>query len=244
MNTFHIYKNEKEVCKEMAQWITEVIGNTLKNQNSFYLALLGGKTAGHLYKALAEESKDKVDWSRVHFFWGDERVVPSTSEQSNTRLATEALLNPLQVPHENIHNIDTEGDPLTIAENYERELLRCFAGKETSFDLTLLGLEEDGHTLALFPYKEENFEKEALVIPVLNEADGSYRITLTTPVVNASAITAFLSTGKNKADALQHVMKGKYEPERFPAQLIQPSNKVLHWFLDEAVAAKLVKPIS
>ena len=208
MNTFHIYKNEKEVCKEMAQWITEVIADALSRRDSFYLALLGGKTAGHLYKALAEEYKDKVDWSKVHFFWGDERMVPGTNEQSNSRLATEALLNPLQVPSENIHKIETDGDPVFTAAKYERELRKFIEGDQ-SFDLTLLGLEEDGHTLALFPYKEENFEKEAMVIPVLNEFNKVYHVTLTTPVVNSSAITAFLATGKNKADALQHVMKGK-----------------------------------
>jgi 6-phosphogluconolactonase len=243
MNTFHIYKNEKEVCREMAEWITGVVNTTLQTQDTFMLALLGGKTAGVLYKALADEFKDKADWSKVHFFWGDERMVPSTNEQSNTRLATESLLHPLGVPEENVHRIETDGDPVFIAAKYEREL-RKFITDDRSFDLTLLGLEEDGHTLALFPYKEENFEKEAMVIPVLNDFDKIYRITLTTPVVNASVITAFLVTGKNKADALQHVMKGKYEPERFPAQLIQPTNKALHWFLDENAAAKLVKPIS
>jgi 6-phosphogluconolactonase len=76
---------------------------------------------------------------------------------------------------------------------------------------------------------------------VYNKEEDVYRITLTSPVINASKQTAFLITGKNKQDAVQYALKGKYDPEKHPAQLIQTAHNPIHWFMDEGAAGKLIR---
>jgi 6-phosphogluconolactonase len=107
----------------------------------------------------------------------------------------------------------------------------------TTFDLVFLGMGEDGHTLSLFPGTKVIHEEKAWVVSFFLQAQDMYRITLTKPVVNQSACIAFLTTGANKAHALKEVLKGAYNPDLYPSQVIKPINGALHWFVDEAAAS-------
>jgi 6-phosphogluconolactonase len=238
----HIYKDAGELSDELAKWIFTIIEKTLAIKDRFTIALSGGNTPATLYKKLADTPyREKIPWTKLHFFWGDERVVPFNDERNNARMAFETFLNKVAVPAGQIHVMQT-GIPLqdSVAA-YELLLHEYFDGEDTSFDLVLLGMGEDGHTLSLFPWSPLLNEQRRWVNAVPAEAPNLSRITLMPAVVNRAAIIAFLVSGSDKAKTLEQVLKGKYLPEKFPAQLIHPVSNQLHWFVDEAAASELVK---
>jgi 6-phosphogluconolactonase len=235
----HIAKDADELNREVALWITTYIKQVLKKQDRFSFALSGGNTPKQLYNLLASENfKNKIDWTRIHFFWGDERYVPITDEQSNAKMAIDALLNKVQAPQQNIHVMRTDMEQAASAHDYEN-LLRNYFKTEFTFDLVLLGLGNNAHTLSLFPHSEIIKEKEKWVAAVFNKEQNMFRITLTAPVVNAAHRVAFLVSGGDKAAALYQVLQGIHDPDTYPAQIIQPYNDELFWWADEAAAADL-----
>lgn len=243
MPKLHVYKNEKETCYAFAEWLVEFINDSLKQHNIFTLALSAGEIPKSFFRTLAMNFTDAVDWSKVHLFWGDKRLLAFSEEKHNTD-AGKLFIDNLPIPNDQIHIINTEISPEQSAHQYESILKEFFPDSNTTFNLVILGLGEDGNTLSLFPGNEENNLKSSWVIPVYNQKEDLYRITLTSSIINAAEVKAFLITGKSKQDAVEKVLKGKYEPEKYPAQLIQTVNKTVHWFMDEAAAGKLIKPAS
>lgn len=243
MPKLHIYKNEKETCNAFAEWFAELITSTLKEKERFTVAFSGGDTPKLFYKILARNYADKIDWSKMHIFWGDEKFVSSAEDMSNAGMTEKILFEHVPIPKDQIHVISTNINPQDSARQYENLLHQYFDNGQTTFDLAILGMGKNGNTLSLFPGNDVNSEKSAWVVPVYNKEEDLYRITLTSPVINASIETAFLVTGKSKQDAVEHALKGKYDPEKYPAQLMQAANKPVHWFLDEGAAGKLIRII-
>jgi len=245
----HIYKNTEELSSQVADWMIDHINKTLQKQGRFTLVLSGGSTPKKLNELLTTEAyKNKIDWSKVHIFWGDERFVPFNDERNNAKMAFDTLLNHVPVAKDNIHVMQTENiTPEDSAKAYEEVLKNYFPltgnrKPETlnSFDLVILGMGDDGHTLSLFPGKTEVIhETERLCTSLWLESQDMYRVTLTHPIVNQSAAVAFLVTGSNKVKALHEVLKGEFNPDVYPSQIIKPIHGELHWFLDEAAAAGL-----
>ena len=245
----HIYKNTEELSSQVADWMIDHINKTLQKQGRFTLVLSGGSTPKKLNELLTTEAyKNKIDWSKVHIFWGDERFVPFNDERNNAKMAFDTLLNHVPVAKDNIHVMQTENiTPEDSAKAYEEVLKNYFPltgnrKPETlnSFDLVILGMGDDGHTLSLFPGKTEVIhETERLCTSLWLESQDMYRVTLTHPIVNQSAAVAFLVTGSNKVKALHEVLKGEFNPDVYPSQIIKPTHGELHWFLDEAAAAGL-----
>lgn len=205
-------------------------------QAAFSLVLSGGSTPRALYELLTET--DEIDWLKVHIFWGDERCVPPDHADSNYRMAREALLDHVPLPHANIHRIRAEQDPEQAAESYEDEL-RHYLGPDGRFDLVLLGMGDDGHTASLFPETAALDETERLVLANNVPQLETWRITLTAPLINRARNVAFLVAGENKAAPLREVLHGPRQPHRYPAQMIAPENGRLVWFVDQAAAANL-----
>jgi len=235
----HIYKSEKETCEAFAEWFAEHVKYTLETNEKFTVAFSGGDTPKLFYKMLAADYSDKIDWKKIHVFWGDEKLLSSSS--SNADVAAKTLFQHVPIPKEQIHIIRTDVSPGESARQYEELLQTYFDGKATTFDLAILGMGKNGNTLSLYPGNDENNTKSTWVIPIYHKEEDIYRVTLTSAVINASAETAFLITGKSKQDAVQHALKGKYDPEKYPAQLIQTIDKPVHWFLDEGSAGKLIR---
>lgn len=248
----HIFKNTDELSKTVADWMVEHISKTLQQQDRFTLVVSGGSTPKKLHELLASDNyKNKIDWSRLHIFWGDERFVPFNDERNNAKMGFDTLLNHVPVPKEQIHIMQTENvTPEDSAKAYEEILKRYFQSpniehatshiKHPTFDLVFLGMGDDGHTLSLFPGKTEVIhETNKWCTSLWLESQNMHRITLTHPVVNNAAAVAFLVTGTAKAKALQQVLKGNYNPDLYPSQIIQPTSGELHWFVDEAAAALL-----
>ncbi|MEO8861665.1 MAG: 6-phosphogluconolactonase [Ginsengibacter sp.] len=238
--TLHIFKNKEELGEGMASWICELINSTLQRQEYFTLALSGGNTPKILFNKLASpEYKEKVNWQRVHFFWGDERAVPFKDDRNNAKMAYDLLIDHLNIPNSQVHIMRTDIEPLFAAMEYSKILHTYFNNTASTFDLVLLGMGDDGHTLSLFPGGQNNTDNNEWVTAIYNENQKMYRITLTPQIVNSSSAIAFMVDGEKKAAVLEEVLEGPYAPDKFPAQIIKPPKDNVHWFLDEAVAKKL-----
>jgi 6-phosphogluconolactonase len=178
----------------------------------------------------------RFPWDDVHWFWGDERFVPPDHPDSNFRMVDEALLSVAPIPREHIHAVPTEGTLADAAAAYEAAL-KNFYGEDrldplrSLFDVTLLGLGEDGHTASLFPGDPALDENERWVVGVERKNTGP-RITLTYPALNSGRMVAFLVTGARKREILARALAG--DPQ-LPAARIRPTGHIV-WFADRAAA--------
>lgn len=201
----------------------------------FAVALSGGSTPKSLYSLLAKpEYRDRIDWPRVHFFWGDERCVPPDHPDSNFLMAREALLQKIHVPSENIHRMMGEVEPAQAAPAYEEELRRFFAlaqGAWPRFDLIYLGLGEDGHTASLFPGSPVLNDSTRLVAADYVEKLQAHRLTLTLPVINNAAQVTFLVSGESKAGIVKEILRANGGATNYPAARVNLPGGRLTWFI-------------
>lgn len=242
MPKLHIYKNEKETCHALASWIGDLVNETLTRQDKFTIAFSAVDTPKLVYKILATEFENKIDWSKLHVFLADERLVSYPGE--NIRITTIGnSLYDLPVPKNQIYLIKTDVGPKESSKLYGEILNSFFEHRQKSFDLVILPIGEQGNLLSLFPNLEDTDGRDDWVIPVYDKQEDVFKISLTISAVNAASVKAFLVTGKKKEDIVQGVLKGKYEPGKYPAQLVASADTHVHWFLDEPAASKLIKPI-
>ncbi|MGD8991887.1 MAG: 6-phosphogluconolactonase [Desulfobacterales bacterium] len=240
-----IVADAEAMCRAAAKALVQHIGKTLQANDVYSIALSGGSTPHRLYKLLADDPKfdHQIIWERIHFFWGDERHVSPDHPGSNYRMAFETILSRAPIPSANIHRMRAEDpDASKAAKDYAHGIRRFFGianGEMPRFNCVLLGLGSDGHTASLFPDSPALSEQKRLVVANWVEKFDSFRITLTAPVLNNADLILFLVSGNEKADALKTVLEGDAAPDRYPAQLIQPSRGALIWFLDRAAARSL-----
>ncbi|MEP6674574.1 MAG: 6-phosphogluconolactonase [Ferruginibacter sp.] len=234
----HISRSKENLYESATAWIAAEIKDAVKNNGRCTIALSGGSTPKNIYELLAQKPlSETIPWQQVYFFWGDERMVPYDDDQNNAKMAFGSLLDHIDVPAVNIHRMPSELDPAAAEKQYD-ELLHCFfPGTDTfSFDIILLGMGDDGHTLSLFPGTGVLNEKKKWVTAYYVEKQKQYRITLLPAIVNRCRTAAFIVSGVSKKEAFEAVISTEKNPERFPAQLIQPSIGELHWFVDAEVA--------
>ena len=187
------------------------------------LVLTGGTTAGAAYRLLASEAwRDRIEWSRVTLYFGDERRVPPDDEGSCFRLAQETLLAGVQPGA--VERMRGE------APAPEAEADRYAAGLPPSFDVTLLSMGEDGHCASLFPGSPQLAESERLCVPGLAPYAPVERYTLTLPALARSRLVLVLALGERKADALARIRAG----EALPSSLVQPTDGQVVWLVDRA----------
>jgi 6-phosphogluconolactonase len=244
MTGARIYPDADRLAQAAAEHVVTLAGQAIARQGRFSVALSGGSTPRPLYARLAtEDFAPQTDWSNVHVFWGDERCVPPEHPDSNYGMARQSLLDHVPIPAHNVHRIHGELEPAEAALEYERVLRTFFASSTqesgTTFDLVLLGLGTDGHTASLFPRTDPLHEQKRWVAAHYADAVGVWRVTLTPPAINAAANVTFLVSGADKAQTLQQMLGGPYEPDLLPAQIIKPSSGCLLWLLDAAAAALL-----
>jgi len=229
------------LARHAAGWLVE---RAAKATGRFAICLSGGATPKRLYGLLATPPyRDRFPWDRVHWFWGDERFVPPTHPDSNFRMAYDAMLAHVPVPESQIHPVPTEGlTPHQAAMNYERELQDFYSGGSPDpdarvldparplFDVTLLGIGDDGHTASLFPGNDALDERIAWVTTAIG-VKPEPRITLTYRALDSSRDVVFLVTGEAKHPVLQRIEAG----EPLPAARVRPVGSV-HWMLDSRAA--------
>ena len=228
-----------------AENFVEIANRAIADKNNFTVALAGGSTPKSLYQLLADENQPfraQVEWNKVAFFFGDERHVPPDDDESNFKMANETLLQPLDIAATSVYRIEAELDADTAAANYAEVLRQFFNPNKDEFarfDLILLGMGEEGHTASLFPGTDVIHEIEKSVAAPFVEKFNARRITLTPPVINSAANIIFFVGGAEKADALREVLTGERQPDKFPSQIVEPTNGKLLWLVDKAAAAEL-----
>jgi len=230
-------ENSEALARHVALWLTEQAATSV---GRFAIALSGGSTPKRLYEILAEpDQRDRFPWSRTHLFWGDERFVPPDSAESNYNMTRQALLDHVPIPPAQIHAMPTTGNPADAAKAYQ-STLQAYYGRDALdmayplFDVTLLGLGENGHTASLFPETASLEESLAWVAPV-TEGVPQPRLTLTYPAIACSGVVAFLVAGRSKAGVLKNVLDGDRSQ---PAARITAAGEII-WFVDEAAASSV-----
>jgi len=233
-----IYPDLDSLSHAAAQGFVELANHYIEQHGRFNIALAGGSTPRRMYEYLAtDEFTDRIDWSRVFFYFGDERSVAHDHPDSNYRMACIALLDHVAVPPYNIHPFDTQLEVRKSASSYARLLLNTLPRHEglPRFDLILLGMGPDGHTASLFP-GTCILHDERLAAAVYVEKLHTWRLSLTYPVINNADHVWLLVAGEGKSEVLQQL--GGANAARFPVHGVQPHGE-LKWYLDNAAASLL-----
>jgi len=228
----HISPTTEATAQAAAATLVELLRQAIEERNIARIALAGGRTPRILYRHLADEYHDRLDWSRVEFYFGDERLVPLDHPDSNFHMAQENLFKGLQLPNHQLFPMlsNAQHDPEQNAWLYEKSLYRWAAGDVPRLDIALLGMGEDGHFASLFPDTPALDERERLVVVNPVEKLHSRRLTMTFPMFLAARHVIFLVTGKDKSAALLRVRDGDFT---LPAgQLMQQRDGL--WFVDAA----------
>ncbi len=238
------------IARRAAELFVQAARDAVTKSDAFTVALAGGSTPKALYSLLADDPglRSQLPWEKIHFFFGDERHVPPDHVESNFRMANQSLFSKAMVKASHITRIKGEyADTEKAALEYEHALRAYFTiegGGLPRFDLVLLGMGEEGHTLSLFPgTKALHAPPDRIAVRNWIGKFFTERITLTAPTVNQANQVVFLVTRADKATALKAVLEGPYEPEQLPAQLIQPAHGKLLWLVDEAAGALLATGI-
>lgn len=241
MDKLKIYADEYRLARTAAEFFVTTARQAIEANGRFSVALSGGSTPESLHTLLATDTyAPRIDWANVHIFWGDERCVPPDNIDSNYRSANQMLLDSVPIPTENVHRMQGEIEPAQAAQSYEAELRAFFGDSDLPrFDLIYLGLGADGHTASLFPHTDALQAEDQWVVPNYVEDIRAWRLTLTAPAINAAANVVFLVTGDRKAAILREVLQGEQQPDKLPAQMIQPTDGKLVWLLDESAAQML-----
>jgi 6-phosphogluconolactonase len=237
-----VFADKSALVEAAAGRLTTLARECIADRGRFTIALAGGSTPADLYRRLAHPEGSALDWTKVHFFFGDERSVGPVHPDSNYRMAHECLFGPASVPEANIHRIEAERPPSEAAAEYEKTLRSAFGMQGDDppcFDLVLLGLGADAHTASLFPNTSALDVKDRLVVANAVPKLSTNRITLTATVLNAAAHVWFVVAGASKAQAVHDVLLGDPHPHERPAQLISVPGGELIWWLDEPAAASL-----
>ena len=235
-----VYKTTDELVTAVADLFVIAAREAILFRGVFNVALSGGSSPERLYQLLASSDyKDKIDWDKVNFFFGDERYVPRDDAASNGGMAKRTLFDPLNISDARIFYVNTTLIPQQAANSYSSDISDHFAGARVRFDLILLGLGDNAHTASLFPHTPVLKDKSVSVKSVYLSDQGVYRITMTAPMINQARHIAFLVYGASKSKAVYNVLRGTRDTEEYPAQLIEPGDGDLLWYLDETAAADL-----
>jgi 6-phosphogluconolactonase len=236
---FDVLPDASSVAVAAADRFIAVARRSIDERGRFRVALSGGSTPKRVYPLLVSEPRiGAVDWSRVDFFWGDERTVPPDHPESNFGVAYQMLIAALpNVRPEAIHRMPGEAPDLDAAAlAYEAELRLAFGARgddPPAFDLIWLGMGPDGHTASLFPGSAALDVTDRWVVANWAPGPQAWRMTLTFPVLDAAREVLFVVTGADKADALERVRAGDHE---LPAARLRAAN--IEWLVDAAAAGE------
>jgi 6-phosphogluconolactonase len=211
-----------------------------RERGAFVACLCGGTTPRILYELLAGPPySGQVPWDRTDVLFGDERSVPHDHPDSNFRMASEALLDHVRLPRDQIHPIPGSNPELAAA-SYEQELRELYAGQPwPGFDLLLLGVGTDGHTASLFPGTAALDETTRWVVGNYVPQLASWRVTLTLPALCHAQLILFLVTGEEKAPVVAEAFGGRPHAGTYPCERVLPVRGRREILLDRA-AAKLL----
>lgn len=232
---YKIYPTPQSLAETFAADLIRMIREAEMKKSVFTIALSGGNTPKILFSVLAEKYNRSADWSRVHFFWGDERCVTPDDPDSNYGVAYQIFFSKIEIPPENIHRIRGEEVPGQEAVRYSEEIETFTISKDNFpvFDLVILGLGDDGHTASIFPGNLELFKSDNICEVAVHPRTGQKRVTITGKVINNSDLVIFLATGQSKAHIIDSIFKNRADSVNFPASFVVPIHGNEIWMLDK-----------
>jgi 6-phosphogluconolactonase len=243
-----VLKDQETLSAAAADRFTALARAALESRDRMVVCLAGGKTPRRLYELLADPAspwRTRIEWSRVHVFWGDERPVPPGDAQSNFNMASQALLAHVPVKPDRVHRMRAE---LADVEAAAREYQTTIAPFEP-FDAVLLGMGHDGHIASIFPGSRlldwsasQAASGGERVAAVWVEQMRTWRITLTPQALLDARAIVVLVAGAEKADAVSAALEGPEDVARWPAQLLRRAGDRVEWLIDGAAAQRLAAP--
>ncbi|MBN7814806.1 6-phosphogluconolactonase [Algoriphagus pacificus] len=232
-----ISSSKEELAEDFAEYLLQLS----ETGEQVHVALSGGSTPKAIFDFIAENLGDTIQWKNIHLYWGDERCVPPTDPESNFKMTVDHLLSKIEMPESNIHRVLGENDPASEAVRYGALLEKNLPKNDgiPQFDLVMLGMGDDGHTVSIFPNAIELWDAEENCVVATHPDSGQKRVTITGKIVNNAKAVAFLVTGKNKAEKLEEIIYEHGDFESYPASLVKPKSGNLIWYVDEEAAANL-----
>ena len=235
----NVYKD----VEALSEGFTAFLNQELQKRQQVSISLSGGSTPKALFDYWAANCQKSVDWQRLIFFWGDERCVPPDDPMSNFGMTRELLFDKIEsINMKQLHRIHGENDPEEEMVWYTG-IMNRFLPRENNFpvfDIMMLGLGDDGHTVSIFPDQIDLWNENTDCVLAKHPETGMTRISLTGNVVNNSRNIAFLVTGKNKAEKVKQIIEQREDYfNKYPAARVEPINGNIYWFLDKEAASLL-----
>jgi 6-phosphogluconolactonase len=246
--TYCVFSTADALAQAMATALLDQVQAAVAARGVARIAISGGNTPKHTFEVLADPQQrffKSMPWEKIDLFWVDERCVPPDDKDSNYRMTREALIEKVPLPASQVFRIEGELDPEEAAARYEsaiRNRFRLEGAELPSFDLIALGMGDDGHTASLFPHTQALYELGRVVVANHVPQKDTWRVTLTSPVINQGRKVISLIQGADKAKVLSEVLSDKYDPETWPSQLVRPKSGELLLLLDTSAAAELPAP--
>jgi 6-phosphogluconolactonase len=235
----HIFNSLQDLNESFTEWFKEI--NSSEKQIT--VALSGGTTPKSLFDYWSSLPQDEINWTKIKFFWGDERCVSPEDSESNFKMTKEHLFNNIKIPEENIFRIKGENNSTEEAMRYG-ELLNSELEQQNGtpvFDIVILGMGDDGHTASIFPHEIELWDNKNNCVTSTHPISGQIRVSITGKIINAAKNVVFLVTGKNKAEKVKEIIElPEVAEKKYPAALVQPDSENLYWYLDEAAAEMIM----
>lgn len=237
---FSIYSTPEILAESFAEHLRIITDEIIYQKGKADIALSGGSSPKLMYKILAGKYSIKISWSKINFYWADERCVPSDSSESNYGEAERILFSKLNC-NLNLYRIKGEADPEKESERYSRLLKNNLPLRNgfPVFDIILLGMGEDGHTASIFPGQLELLSSEKFCDASVNPLSNQSRVTITGSVINNADRVYFLVTGNNKSKVVKEISERGSESLIYPAAYISQDNGEINWYLDSQAASLL-----
>ncbi|MCG8582690.1 MAG: 6-phosphogluconolactonase [Bacteroidales bacterium] len=226
---------------ELARYFGEILLKASQQKPELYIALSGGSTPKAIFEVLAKEYARSIDWTKIRFFWGDERCVAPNDPESNFGMTREYLFDHVKTRGVNIFRVQGELEPNNALTNYISQIDENVPKLNglPHFDIMLLGMGDDGHTASIFPHQIELWNSDAICELAQHPDSGQNRVTLSGNVINNSQQIFFLVTGSNKAEKVDEIINRKGNYKQYPAALVDAGKTV--WLMDKDAANRLTQ---
>jgi 6-phosphogluconolactonase len=241
MHEIQSFPDETRLAQAAARSIIKFGLEKIGAQGRFTFVLSGGGTPAAAYQLLPEMANAQgLEWDKVFLLFGDERCVPPDHPDSNYGMVQRSFIDQIDIPERNVFPMLCTVSPEAAALAYEEKLRLLLTDHwDGRLDLILLGLGSDAHTASLFPGSNALEESSRLVLPTYVEKLDSWRLTLTPEAINSAERVYFLVQGDHKAEAVSQIFMNPHDPQRWPAQVVQPESGQVIWFMDQAAGSRL-----
>ncbi len=240
----NVYTNtEAELAKIYAERFRQFVDRNIQGYNPINVLLPGSNIPEAVFTYLSRYYASKINWHCIHFFWTDEGFNTYDQEYSGYQIINQQLFQNIPIPYYNIHPIVVENHPFLEADRYTTVINKHFQifRDIPSFDWVMLSLGEDGELGSMFPEDIDMFYSNRLYEVVTNPKTKQTHISVTGKVLNWAKHITIFATGKEKADIVKTIFnrQNKYAKKPFPAELINPYEGSLEWYVDYEAATHI-----